>query len=359
MSQTESKLSKISQFVEELFKKLNKDNIQYAVLRNYENIPSKPNDTDYFDLDLLVSSKDFKKYLKIIESLSSQLELQIIKKIHREYVKTIRIAHIDTNGKIDSVQLDSHISGQNWWGFFYLNEEDILNDRFIYESFYVVSEFHQHLFNWLDKLLWGNYVKEKYKDRILEVFSEKNEDLLMFLDKVFGRAISHQLHNKIKSGDLEGTLLFREKMISKIRVYSLLNVPLLTFISNIKFYYYEFLLYVFPPGLCCIINESEGPRVDVYFCELKKAVLGDQKILTYQGDSKIDWLLFYFREVFTIVRKGGLVLVLSSAEEKSISRIKMHSSSSQEEIFAKFLESNNKRNIMGMANIYLGNTLVK
>ena len=65
-----------------LFKKLNKDNIQYAVLRNYENIPSKPNDTDYFDLDLLVSSKDFKKYLKIIESLSSQLELQIIKKIH-------------------------------------------------------------------------------------------------------------------------------------------------------------------------------------------------------------------------------------------------------------------------------------
>ena len=40
----------IHHFILKLFRSLNKQKINYAILRNYESMPNKPKEVDYFDL---------------------------------------------------------------------------------------------------------------------------------------------------------------------------------------------------------------------------------------------------------------------------------------------------------------------
>ena len=262
--------TQINLFVHDLFDSLNLKRIRYAVLRNYESLPEKPTDSDYFDLDLLVNSHDLQRYIEIVYDTAKRNNLKVIKKIDREYCKTIRVVSIDKNGTVDSVQLDSHVTGQNWWGFLYLSEEQILENRVLYKTFYVVSDFHRHLFNWLDKLLFGNYIKQKYKSDILRIFKERNQEFLSFLNKVFGPELTYKLETRFRSDDLEGTLVYRRKMINKLRKYSLINFPFLTLFSVIKFFYFEIRLYLFPPGVCCLFDESQSSLIKNSFKECKK-----------------------------------------------------------------------------------------
>ena len=152
----------MSLFIGNLFEELNKNNIKYAILRNYSAFPKQDPTSDYYDLDLLVLEQDFKKYEKLLKKTAKKWNWIIVKEINREYVRTRRVYSVDQSEGLSGIQIDTHVLGQNWWGFFYLDEKQILKERKLYGNIYVVSEFHQNLFNWLDKLLWGNYVKEKY-----------------------------------------------------------------------------------------------------------------------------------------------------------------------------------------------------
>ena len=113
----DSHINPISVFVQDLFDSLNSEGCKYAVLRNYESLPEKPVDSDYFDLDLLVASHELDGYIALVYKLAEKHDLKVIKKIDREYCKTIRMVYISESDVISSVQLDSHLAGQNWWGF--------------------------------------------------------------------------------------------------------------------------------------------------------------------------------------------------------------------------------------------------
>lgn len=341
----------IDQFVDELFKRFNEGGIQYAILRNYENLPRQPSDTNYFDLDFLIAKSDLAKYLKLLIELAEEYKLFVVKKIDREYVKTIRIAHIDACGNVQSVQLDSHISGQNWWGFFYLTEDQIFKNKNKFKSYTVVSNFHQNLFNWLDKLFFGNYIKQKYKSDILKSFSIHKSELYLFLNSVFGKRLSMDLISIINTENLEETLKYRKSMIAKLRKYSIIQFPLLTLISNIKFYYFEILLYLFPPGLCCIFNKSDRPIIDSYFSQCKKVYLGDQLIIKFSSFSRISWLKFYLNQIFPIVRKGGMVFVEVSDNFLLFKNKKKPIHNSISNSMMEIIKAGQLRTIFGQVNI--------
>ena len=74
-------------FINTFFFTLNKNNINYAVLRNYEYLPKKDSRTEYFDLELIVLSKEYKKFFIILDEISSEYKLKIAKQINRETLK--------------------------------------------------------------------------------------------------------------------------------------------------------------------------------------------------------------------------------------------------------------------------------
>jgi len=301
----------LDKFIIELFDKLNKNNIRYAVLRNYENLPQKDNTTEYFDLDLIVLSRDYKKFFEYLVSLSFKHKLKIAKKFQREYHKTIQIYRIENQVFINAIQIDVHTLGQNWWGNYYLLEEEILSERFKYKQFFVVSKFHENLFNWLDKLFWGNYVKKKYSNQILTTLIENKGKLMIFLKKIFGKELAIQLLAKIQNKDLYGTLIFRDRMINKLRFYSFSTSPFFTFSRTLLFFYYEIRLRILPLGLCLVFTEENKKLCNDVYDRFKLLLLFNQKILIYKGNTKIDWLIFYIIHIYPIVRKSGLVCVIS------------------------------------------------
>ena len=116
----------IHHFILKLLRSLNKQKINYAILRNYESIPNKPKDVDYFDIDMIVSSKDIKKFNKILNQTIIATKTNLIKIFKRSYCHHYRIVKYH-NKKFTSVQIDVHTKGQGFWGFYYLLEDEILN----------------------------------------------------------------------------------------------------------------------------------------------------------------------------------------------------------------------------------------
>ena len=56
-----------------LFKQLNKENIKYAVLRNYKTLPEGLGGSD---IDLWVCRKDVKNFFRIIENVAKEQNAQ-------------------------------------------------------------------------------------------------------------------------------------------------------------------------------------------------------------------------------------------------------------------------------------------
>ena len=70
----------INRFVSQLFSNINKKKIRYAILRNYESMPNKPKNRNYFDLDIIVSKKDLKKFQDLlIKNVLKDTKLIMIK----------------------------------------------------------------------------------------------------------------------------------------------------------------------------------------------------------------------------------------------------------------------------------------
>jgi hypothetical protein len=123
--------------------------------------------------------------------------------------------------------------------------------------------------------------------------------------------------------------------------------------SVIKFYYFELRLYLFPPGICCLFDESSSHLIPTSYGECKKVILGDQAILTYDGVSKFKWLKFYFSQVFPLVRKGGLVFIKVAKTSQFIYAQNLNGRFVSNAFVVEILSSNNLSVLAGSGNLYI------
>ena len=344
----------MDEFINELFKKLNKNGINYAVLRNYENLPFKDISTEYFDLDLIVLLKDYKRFLNILNKISSKNKFKVAKNIKREYVKTFQIYRIEDDNFINAIQIDIHIKGQNWWGNFYLVEKEILNKRFLFKNFFVVSKFHENLIKWLDKLFWGNYVKEKYKNEILLELNKNAKELEIFLLSVFGKNLGSIIFEMIKKNQIEETLNFRAKMINKIKFYSLTRYPLLTIKSSIEFFYFELLLRLFPPGICVVFDNKNKDICFSTYNQFKNLIINSHRLIEYEGSNIFEWIIFYFVKIYPIVRKCGFVFIISNQKNNILKSKILNINKMNNDLSKEILLAYKKHNILLHSNLFIG-----
>ncbi len=289
------------EFISELFHIMNYEKIEYAVLRNYENLPDKPEDSSYFDLDFFIHSNDLKRYFTLLDKLVKKNKtIVVVKRFNRQYVKHIRIVNLQNQS---SVQLDGHHTSQDWHGYIYLHENEIFNHKKIYNNFFVISDFHLAIINWLDKLLWGNYVKEKYRFNIIKTLKLNQCFLEKFLSDRFGINLTNKLLIYINNSDLEGTLSLKNEMILHLRKYSLANFKCLTFSNITKFYYYELILRLCPPGLFVLIDKTIDEN-------LQFEILDSVNILTLESDFNINNKLDYYQAYLNIRKQSKYCLYI-------------------------------------------------
>lgn len=338
----------MKEFVEQLLNTLNSGKIDYAVLRNYETFPEKPSDPEYFDIDFLVRRNDHSRYTQIIEAVAKKTGCLIIARYNRQYVKHICVVRF-TDNAIKSVFLDAHIDGQGWWGFDYLTEDQILKQKKNYNFFPVICDFHKSLFNWLDKLLWGNYVKKKYEDDIYFTLTNEIQVFREFMEPLLGMQLSSKLIAAIQNHRLDETLLFRKKMIRKIVVSAITQRPFHSFQANIGFFYYEFKLRLFPPGLFCCHN-IEDSRLGEIVDLLKNCFINEPLLLEGENCTFLEIAKQYYPQV----RKTGMVFLhVEKASWLPAPTIYLDDYHSVVECGKAILDLYNQNCFLGFPNLYL------
>ena len=258
----------IKEFIFKLFTVLNETSIDYAILRNHKNFPDKPEDSDYYDLDVIVCKRSIHTIENIIKhSISTEQCPFFIKKIVKEYVITYRIIAVDTKleNYLDSVQIDFHVKGQGWWGFYYLNEDEILSKKQRNkDGFFIVSNFHCQLFNWLDKGLWGNYVKEKYSENILLSYKTEKDLWDTFFNKWFNCQHCKYLHSNFSNNDLTSTLSMMPILRRNLIKRSVLNSTFQSLISFSVFLLHEIKQFFLTPGMHLIVSGFGADEVNSF-----------------------------------------------------------------------------------------------
>lgn len=175
-----------SLLVKDLINCLNNE-IEYVILRGYENINNISG-----DIDLMISKNNFVKFLKIINFLKKKYNLLEINRIDRGYVYMFRLYNyeVDTNY---GLKIDVHFN-ENYRGAVYLDANTILDSSIKTGNIKIPSFEHQVIFNFLQPILGMGYIPEKRVMRIKTHLKKINKVKLKYeLDRQFDSNVSQFL----------------------------------------------------------------------------------------------------------------------------------------------------------------------
>ncbi|MFP4845203.1 hypothetical protein [Winogradskyella sp. PE311] len=240
-------------FLVALFDGLNKNEITYCVLRNFDTLPYHLNGSD---IDVFVSKEDFEKFHEILIQIATKFEGKIISKLTTPSVKDVAICGFYNN---------------EWWGirfdtFTYIgtNECAIVSNKYIIDRI----EFHNKIkvVNRNDALIIG-FVKEiigakkyshRYSKGALKAYNAEQEN--------YTRAFRETLP-KVLVTDCLIPLLKDESVFSKhichklykgYRKKAFINNPKKHIVNTIGSFGYKLKRLIKTPGFSVAIMGTDG-----------------------------------------------------------------------------------------------------
>ena len=148
-----------SQFVTAFIQGLDKEEIAYLIERNYEGLP-------YFtsnDIDFLLAGSDAKKFLACARNAASRLGFEAI--LLTKAYGGGRLYLGDVSGRGDILRMD-YMTIIHYRGIPLLDADVILAKRRKRDLFFIPEEGMEAAISFVMPLMYGGYVKEKYKEAI-------------------------------------------------------------------------------------------------------------------------------------------------------------------------------------------------
>jgi thymidylate kinase len=245
-----------AELLTELFKRLNKENVVYCVLRNYEKLPQEVG----HDIDIWVNKKDEMKFQKILLTTAQDVGWEIVRYAPWWSKRGQgRYFFINYHDKLYILHIDCFVS-LHCKGISYVDEQIIAKSLHFYrKGFYVPSagiEASTMLFPWL---LREGRIREKYKERIRNIVITNCNSFLEAINKPFGKEIATTIQEIIKAENWNKLEKIRGFLWWTLIKRSLLNKPLsqlrnwlLYFYSRLKEHLFEdlgiFLVLLGPDG---------------------------------------------------------------------------------------------------------------
>jgi len=247
--------------LKEFFDELNKNNINYCVLRNYQNLPESLGGSD---LDILISQKDINKFYLILNEVLKKNNGKIIIK-YGKYTPRLCIAGV-IEDELYGLQIDVH-EGILPYKFIPMFSVDyILNNKSKYNQIYVANNNDAIFLAFLKEILNNKTCKLNYYQEAKKIWLEKKDNYKNILLKIYDIEFINLLNDlmeteydmkKIKKLALLGRKILLKGVNNKIKllkvfsekIYRLKNPPGFT----IAF------LGVDGSGKSTIINEIKKP----------------------------------------------------------------------------------------------------
>lgn len=145
-----------------LIQELNKENLKYAVLRNYEGLPSSNFSKD---VDMLIEPKQSMKIIVLLKKIAESLDYDLVWKNKLDYLDGFVFMKIHGNS-FHIIKLDL-FKGLLWRGMYYLNADDILNNTIEYNNIKVPRPTDESLIMIMYYTLYAKKINIKYHHNII------------------------------------------------------------------------------------------------------------------------------------------------------------------------------------------------
>ena len=187
-----------SDLVKEFFDVIKKN--QYAVLRNYDQLPYNASSKD---IDILILESEIDEVIIKLLKTAESLNYQLVWKNNLDYLNGFVFIKIKDQ-KIYSLKIDL-FKGLKWRGFEYLDHKTILKSRERNNKFFIISKAHQIAVTIMNGILYGKKINKKY----YHLFEKIEKKDINTLSRILCKSYSEKSVGKIIE-------LIKNKEINKI-----------------------------------------------------------------------------------------------------------------------------------------------
>ena len=237
-----------------LFNEYNQRGIRYCILRNYQMLPEENTGND---IDMLIESDAHAENEQIFRKMAAYFDMTILPIIRRQYVTSYRIYKQIEGIDFFFLPIDVH-ADEEWHAATYLTGDQILAKRQSYKTFYVPHPVHEAIISWFSSLLWGGFIKEKYRDIITSIAQTNAKEFKDTLAHILGYRLADKVFSYAEKDALEKTLDFRRLMQRAVWWRAFLRNPLRLLAEYTRFLKSELKFKLNPLGLMIVIIGPDG-----------------------------------------------------------------------------------------------------
>lgn len=180
-------MTKDVEFIKNIFRLLDSNKIQYCILRNEQEIISG----DAHDIDMVVENSNFSNFSKLLTQQAFQCGWKFNLIMQKENNTMWGVHLFSVESGIPLLLHFDVIDTYGWNGYSLISNKKLLEDRKKVGWLYVASDAVQTVTMLFSRLLYHGYIKEKYRDYILRVFT--------YNDKVVGSVLAEFLNAELKN----------------------------------------------------------------------------------------------------------------------------------------------------------------
>ena len=173
--------SPFSSLILSIFRLLDEKNVDYLVLRNYETLPEMTTN----DVDLLIQPKQRSIALTAVSQASKETGWYICNVVNFSCT-SVFLYHEDT---LEQTHIDL-MCGVKWHSMIIADHVKILENRVAYQSFYIPAPEYEAHVSLLTRLVYGGYVKEKFRPFIARTAAEFPDAFQCSLQFWIGKKLS-------------------------------------------------------------------------------------------------------------------------------------------------------------------------
>lgn len=246
--------SKLTEFIQSFFLRLEQENVQYCILRNYADLPQN---LQGGDIDILVSPEQIDVFDNILVQVSEEYDLIVIQKIRLltqlKYKLLNRTISLDEPGLAMDV-----VFGLDWRGLEYLSVEELLTKRRRYKDFYILDQVHEAFIVVFDRILWGELPKDKYFSLILDNMSKCRLEWEILIKEAFGSKISRELVDDIERMRFKRILGYARQLRFRCFLKNFLSAPFVSLFRFSTYHIFQFINYVRYGGIFLAFVGPDG-----------------------------------------------------------------------------------------------------
>lgn len=213
---------------------LNKNNVEWLVLRNYEGLPEHNRSKD---LDLGVKHADFDTVYKIVANELKTIGYRKVFKIRYQYAVCATFFYKDDQ-KMDSIKIDL-VDGFVWRGAQVVSFSDIYERRKKYKNFYVPSETDDAFMLLIKPLMTGGFIKEKYVPDIVASIQRNDAEFSALYLSAFGNKFYRNTWEYVVQNKFEELVKYKKQMCYEAWKICFMHHPVSTIAKLIEHIYLE------------------------------------------------------------------------------------------------------------------------